>query len=377
MSDFDLIQHRDHEAVVFCSDKASGLRAIIGIHDSTLGPALGGCRMKPYASEEEALSDVLKLSRAMSYKSSMAGLNLGGGKTVVMLNDPKEKTPELLKALAERISLLRGSYIGAGDVGSNTDDLRIMRQYTPWVTGLAREDGGLGDSAILTSLGVFMGIRAAVKEKLGKEDLDGVRVAVQGAGKVGFMLLSHLLSAGCKVYLSDPNAQALQHVKEAHPEVILCNPQELYNQTVEVFSPNAIGGVITDDIARALNAQILAGGANNPLATEEGPQILQQRGILYAPDFVINAGGVIMVACEIEKKPFDEAQRQTEAIYDTTLRVFDYAKQSNLLPWDAARRLAEQRIEKTRAVKDAAPSKNAGDKKSGNGSSTGKKPALC
>lgn len=370
MAYFDLIQRRGHEAVFFCSDQASGLRAIIGIHDSTLGPALGGCRMKAYGSEDEALADVLRLSRAMTYKSSMAGLNLGGGKTVVMLDSPAQKTPELLEALAERINLLKGSYIGAGDIGSNTNDLRLMRQFTPWVTGLAREDGGLGDSAILTSLGVFMGIRAAVKQQLGRDDLDGTAVAVQGAGKVGFMLLSHLISAGCKVYLSDPNESALQMVRDTHPEVMICEPEALYAQPVDVFSPNAVGGVITEAVARTLDAKILAGGANNPLASEAVAQILHERNILYAPDFVINAGGVIMVANEIEKKPFDEAQRQTEAIYDTTLRVFDYAQKASLPPWEAARRMAVERVEKAKAVK--------GSKKGqqGNGSSSGKKPAL-
>jgi glutamate dehydrogenase/leucine dehydrogenase len=365
MGYFDLIQRRDHQAVVFCSDASVGLRAIIGIHDTTLGPALGGCRMKRYASEEEALMDVLRLSRAMTYKSSMAGLNLGGGKTVVLLDDPKDKTPELLQSLAEHINLLKGTYIGAGDVGSNTNDLHTMRQFTPWVTGLAREDGGLGDSAILTSLGVFMGIRAAVKEQLGRDDLDGVRVAVQGVGKVGFLLVSHLLSAGCKVYISDPNRDAMQHVKDSHPEVTICTPEELYGLDLEVFSPNAIGGVITEDVAKSLNTKVLAGGANNPLAAEPVAQILHDRGILYAPDFVINAGGVIMVACEIEGKSFDQAQRKTEAIYETTLRVFDYAKKHDVLPWEAARILAVQRIETTKA------------QKKDNGKGTGKAPALC
>jgi glutamate dehydrogenase/leucine dehydrogenase len=215
-----------------------------------------------------------------------------------------------------------------------------------------------------------MGIRAAVKQQLGRDDLDGTAVAVQGAGKVGFMLLSHLISAGCKVYLSDPNESALQMVRDSHPEVMICEPEELYARPVDVFSPNAVGGVITEAVARTLDAKILAGGANNPLASEAVAQILHERNILYAPDFVINAGGVIMVANEIEKKPFDEAQRQTEAIYDTTLRVFDYAQKASLPPWEAARRMAVERVEKAKAVK--------GSKKGqqGNGSSSGKKPAM-
>jgi leucine dehydrogenase len=357
MAYFDLIQRRDHEGVVFCSDPSVGLKAIIGIHDTTLGPALGGCRMKRYASEEEALMDVLRLSRAMSYKSSMAGLNLGGGKTVVMLDDPSQKTPELLKSLADRISLLKGSYIGAGDVGSDTHDLKIMRQHCPWITGLAREDGGLGDSAILTSLGVFMGIRAAVKEKLGRDDLDGLSVAVQGAGKVGFLLISHLLSAGCKVTVADPNPTAVQHVLDTHPEVKVVTLEELNTLEVDIFSPNAIGGVINETVAKNLNTKILAGGANNPLGAENVAPILHEKGILYAPDFVINAGGVIMVACEIEGKSFEQAQRKTEAIYENTLRVFEYAKTKDVLPWEAARLLACERIENTKKQRLETPKK--------------------
>ena len=349
MSNFDLLARRGHEGVFFCSDPDTGLRAIIAIHDTTLGPALGGCRMKAYSSETEALTDALRLSRAMTYKSSMAGLNLGGGKSVVILDSPSQKTPELLKAFAERISLLKGNYIGAGDVGSDTDDLRIMHQVSPYITGLAKEDGGLGDSAILTSLGVYRGIQAAVKEKLNKDDMDGLKVAIQGAGKVGYHLVEHLLNAGCTVYISDISEKALAHVKDNFPAVNVCDSLQLYDKEVDVFSPNAIGGVVTEGVAYGLKAKILAGGANNPLASEHIGKILSKRGILYAPDFIINAGGVIMVACEIEKQSFEEAQKKTEAIYDTTLRVFDYAKHNELLPWDAARELAVKRIEETQA----------------------------
>ncbi len=364
MSYFDLIVRRNHEAVIFCSEPKVGLKAIIAIHDSTLGPALGGCRMKGYTSEEEALKDVLRLSRAMTYKSSMAGLNLGGGKSVVILDNPAQKTPELLRAFAERINLLKGSYIGAGDVGSDTRDLHIMHECSPWITGLAKEDGGLGDSAILTSLGVFMGIKAAVKERLGKEDMDGLKIAVQGAGKVGHLLVGHLLEAGCKVYISDINQKALQQVKDEHPEVEICDSLSLYDKEVDVFSPNAIGGVVSEGVAYGLKAKILAGGANNPLAEASVAKILHERGILYAPDFVINAGGVIMVACEIEKQSFETAHQKTLGIYDTTLRVFEYAKQQGMQPWDAAKQLAVKRIEEVKKAK-------------GSAKGTGKTEALC
>jgi leucine dehydrogenase len=349
MTYFEMIQKRGHEGVFFCSDPEVGLRGIIAIHDTTLGPALGGCRMKAYSSEAEALTDVLRLSRAMTYKSSMAGLNLGGGKSVVILDRPEQKTPELLKAFAERIALLKGNYIGAGDVGSDTHDLHLMKQHCPYITGLAKEDGGLGDSSILTSLGVFKGIQAAVKEKLGRDDLDGLKVAIQGAGKVGFHLVEHLLNSGCKVYMSDINEKALQHAKEVYPSIEICDSLQLFDKEVDVFSPNAIGGVITEGVAHGLKAKILAGGANNPLGDEKVAKILHQRGILYAPDFVINAGGVIMVAFELEKLSFEAAEKKTLDIYNTTLRVFEYAKSHNLLPWDAARELAIKRIQEAQA----------------------------
>lgn len=349
MSYFEMLQSRGHEGVFFCSDPETGLKAIIAIHDTTLGPALGGCRMKAYASEAEALTDVLRLSRAMTYKSSVAGLHLGGGKSVVILDKPERKTPELLKAFAERINLLKGNYIGAGDVGSDTNDLRIMRQHCPSITGLAEADGGLGDSSILTALGVFRGIQASVREKMGRDDLDGVKVAIQGAGKVGFHLVEHLLNAGCSVYISDLNQRALAQVRDTYPTVHTCDILKLYDQEVDVFSPNAIGGVITDDIAHALKAKILAGGANNPLASEKAAKILHERGILYAPDFVINAGGVIMVACEIEKLSFEAAKEKTLGIYETTRRVFEFSKQAHMLPWNAAQKLAMNRIEEAQS----------------------------
>jgi len=347
MGYFESIEKNDHEQVVFCSDKKSGLRAIIGIHNTTLGPALGGCRMKRYQSEEEALNDVLNLSRAMTYKSSLAGLNLGGGKTVVMLDHPEQKTPELLTALAKRIDALRGTYIGAGDIGSDTRDLRIMKQSTRWVTGLAEEDGGLGDSAILTSLGVFMGIKAAVKEQFGSTDLTNIRVTMQGAGKVGYKLLEHLLHAGCQVWLSDVNENALIRIRQDFPIVNIVSPEELLTIEADVFSPNAVGGILTPALAKKLPVGIVAGGANNVLTDESSGEALKERGILYAPDFVINSGGVIMVACEIEQLGFEVAEERTKALYERTLDVFRVAKEENITTQEAAILLAKRRIEAT------------------------------
>jgi leucine dehydrogenase len=348
MGYFELIQEFDHEQVVFCSDRETGLRAIIGIHDTTLGPALGGCRMKHYASEEEALGDVLRLSRAMTFKSSMAGLNLGGGKTVVMLDHPEQKTPELLKALAERIDNLKGTYIGAGDIGSDTRDLRMMKQVTPWVTGLAQEDGGLGDSSILTSLGVFMGIRAAAKDRLGRDNMEGLRVALQGVGKVGYNLLQHMVEADCQVWVTDVSEAALKRVKLDFPSINVLPHDELLNLEVDVFSPNAVGGIVTPELAQTLKVSIVAGGANNILSDETAGLILKERDILYAPDFVVNSGGVIMVACEIEQRSFEEAHALTEQVYERTLDVFKVAREEDVTTHEAARRLALRRIDAAR-----------------------------
>ncbi|MFM7469506.1 MAG: Glu/Leu/Phe/Val family dehydrogenase [Vampirovibrionales bacterium] len=341
---FELIQQVDHEAVFFVSDKTTGLRAFIALHNTRLGPGLGGIRMKAYPSEQAALEDVLLLSKAMSYKNAMAGLNYGGGKALMILDKPEDKTPERLEALARRIDLLKGSYYGAGDIGSTTDDLRIMKRVTPYFGGLAQEDGGLGDSSTLTGLGVYLGMKAAFKAKTGSDSLAGKTVAVQGAGKVGFHLMSYLVKEGALVKTSDVNSQALQYVKAQLPQVEVVTPHALFETPVDVFSPNAVGGVITEDLAQTLQTQVVAGGANNPLATEQAGVILQHRDILFAPDFIVNAGGVILIASEIEGKTYEQAKAHTETIYDNTLRVLEYAKAHSMLPHKAAIALAEKRI---------------------------------
>jgi len=349
---FEMVAKRNHESVVFCSDDKLDLRGIIAIHDTTLGPALGGARMKSYTCEDEALMDVLRLSRAMTYKASAAGLNLGGGKSVLILRPGQEKTPELLKAFADRIQMLGGTYIAAGDVGSNTHDLKVMRSRTKWVAGLAEADGGLGDSAILTSLGVFMGLKAAVKHKLGTENLSGVKVAVQGTGKVGHLLVGHLLEHGCEVVVADSNVESVIELTREFPQVKSVAADEIYYQDVDVFSPNAIGGLLTEAVANKMTAKIVAGGANNPLDGEHTAKILHQRDILYAPDFVVNAGGIIMISCELEHLTFARAKTMTEGIYDKTLSVFHFAEDNDLLPWDAAKTMAVDRIHKYRATLD-------------------------
>ncbi|MDX2085036.1 MAG: Glu/Leu/Phe/Val dehydrogenase dimerization domain-containing protein [Candidatus Melainabacteria bacterium] len=341
---FDLIREREHEAVLFLSDPETGLRGFIGIHNTVLGPALGGCRMKAYASEEAALRDVLQLSEAMTYKASMAGLHYGGGKTVLMIDHPENKTPEMVAALAKRIHLMGGSYYGAGDIGSTTDDLRIIKQHTPYVGGLAQQDGGLGDSATLTALGVYMGIRAAVAERLGRDDLDGLSVAVQGIGKVGFYLTEYLLKAGCRVVASDTNQQAIAYMQARYPQVEIASSETILTQPVDIVSPNAVGGVITEAVVRQMTAKIVAGGANNPLASPSLDAALMERNILFAPDFVVNSGGIILITYEIENRSLEEATRKTEGVYETTRQVFEAARVANAPTWHTAVRLAKQRI---------------------------------
>jgi glutamate dehydrogenase/leucine dehydrogenase len=341
---FELIQQADHEAVFFVSDKASGLRAFIALHNTNLGPGLGGIRMKAYPSEQAALEDVLLLSKAMSYKNAMANLHYGGGKALMILDKPEDKTPERLQALAHRIDLLQGRYYGAGDIGSTTDDLRIMKRITPYFGGLAQQDGGLGDSSTLTGLGVYLGMKAAFKAKTGSDVLAGKTVAVQGAGKVGYHLMSYLVKEGAKVLTTDVNTQALSEVKNHLPQVDVVSPEALLSSPVDIFSPNAVGGVITEAVAQNLQAQVVVGGANNPLATEQAGVILHERGVLFAPDFIVNAGGVILIASEIEGKTYEQAKAHTETIYDNTLRVLEYAQAHDMLPLKAAIHLAERRI---------------------------------
>lgn len=346
---FSAIQQYDHEAVLFVSDKETGLRGYIGIHDTTLGPALGGCRMRAYANEHEAFTDVLALSRAMTFKAAAADLNLGGGKTVLIMDTPQHKTPERLHAFAERLNLLQGRYYGAGDVGSTTEDLRIIREKSPFVAGLSEKDGGLGDSAQLTSLGVFLGLKAAVKDHLKRDMLDGVTVAVQGTGKVGYFLMQRLLAEGAIITATDTVESALNHVRETLPQVTLVSPEALNDADVDVFSPNAVGGLLTATVAKNLKAKIVAGGANNPLTNEGVDQILHERGILYAPDFLINSGGITVIASEIQGLTVQQAEQRVMAVYERTLNCFEMARSQNLLPWDAARKMAMDRMATRRA----------------------------
>lgn len=345
MSQFQMIQADGHEGVLYCSDKESGLRAFISIHNTVLGPGMGGIRIKQYPSEDAALKDVLDLSRAMTYKNAMAGLNYGGAKSVIIADTHTEKTPEMLRAFAHRMNLFRGTYVSASDVGSTAEDLNIMREICQWVPCKPKEIGGLGDSSPLTSVGVFEGLKASVKFATGKDSVEGLHVGIEGVGKVGKGLAKHLLNAGAKVTVSDVYQPAVDAFVAENPQVNAVSVDELPTLDLDVFSPNGIGGTITEAVASNLKAKVVCGGANNPLASHAVAELLSSRGITFAPDFVVNAGGVITIAAEMDGQDWAYAEKKTLEIYGTTMRVLEHAKESGLLPLNAAISLAQQRID--------------------------------
>ena len=343
---FGQISFDHHEQIVFCHDKDTGLKAIIGIHNTVLGPSLGGTRMWNYTSEWEALNDVLRLSRGMTYKSAVSGLDLGGGKAVIIGDAKKDKSPELIKAFARYVDSLSGRYITAEDVGTTTADMDLIHSITPHVTGISESLGGSGNPSPVTAYGVFMGLKAATKFKFGSDDLNGKKVLVQGIGNVGETLVKHLTNAGALVTITDLNQERVEEVSKKYNTSIFTG-DDLYTLDVDIYAPCALGATINNDSISKLKAQVVAGAANNQLAEEAvHGKMLQEKGIVYAPDFLINAGGIINVFGEIAKYSSDEAIRRTENIFNTTLDILNYAKEQNVTPNQAAMKLAEQRIEK-------------------------------
>ena len=334
-----------HEQVVFCQDKPSGLRAIIAIYSTALGPALGGTRFYPYASEDDALHDVLDLSRGMAYKNALAGLDLGGGKAVLWGDPEQIKSEALLRAYGRFVESLHGRYITACDVGTYVQDMDIIAKETRHVTGRSVEHGGAGDSSILTAWGVYQGMRAAAEHQFGGPSLGGRTVGVAGLGKVGKYLTAHLLEDGAHVVATDVSPRALDWVREKYPQVSLVDDtQALITSDIDVYAPCALGGALDDDTVPALRAKIVAGAANNQLAHPGIEKLLVERGILYAPDYVVNAGGVIQVADEIEGFNFDRAKLRATRIYDTTRQILRLADAEGVPPAVAADRLAERRM---------------------------------
>src|SRR5579875_622943 len=335
----------DHEQVVFCRDAPTGLRAIIAIYSTALGPALGGTRFYPYRSEAEALADVLNLSRAMAYKNALAGLDLGGGKAVI-IGDPAElKSEALLRAYGRFVQSLGGRYITACDVGTYSEDMDIVARECRHVTGRTVAHGGAGDSSVLTALGVFQGMRAAAEHAWGSPSLAGRVVAVEGVGKVGSRLVDHLVSDGAAVLVHDVSDAALGRVRAAHPEVtVVGSREELVCAAADVYSPCALGGSLDDATVAALRVRVVCGGANNQLAHAGVAKLLAEREILYAPDYVVNAGGVIQVADELDGFSFDRARARAEQIFGTTRQILAAAEREGVPAADAADRLAERRM---------------------------------
>ncbi len=341
---FGQVSFDDHEQIVFCQDKDTGLKAIIGIHNTVLGPALGGTRMWNYTNEWEALNDVLRLSRGMTFKSAITGLNLGGGKAVIIGDAKTQKTPELMRKFGEFVHSLSGKYITAEDVGMQTEDMDTVRDVTPYVTGISESRGGSGNPSPVTAYGVYMGMKAAAQYKYGSNNLSGKKVLVQGIGHVGETLVDYLTKEGALVTIADINQNRLEEIGARYGAKIFNGP-DLYSADVDIYAPCALGATLNDDTVYKLNAAIVAGAANNQLADEnKHGQILQERGILYAPDFLINAGGIINVYAEIEHYDKAEAMRRTENIYNTTLEIFDFALKNKTTTQQAALTIAQNRI---------------------------------
>lgn len=346
---FGQLSFDNHEQIVFCNDKDTGLKAIIGIHNTVLGPALGGTRMWNYNSEWDAVNDVLRLSRGMTFKSAITGLNLGGGKAVIIGDAKTQKTPELMLKFGEFVHSLSGRYITAEDVGMATSDMDLVRTVTPYVTGISEEKGGAGNPSPITAYGVFMGMKAAAKYKFGSDVLEDKVVYVEGIGNVGEALVEHLSNEGAKVVISDINESRLQEVSDRY-SVDIYRGNDLYAEPMDIYAPCALGATVNDTTINKLKAKVIAGAANNQLANEvTHGAMLQTKGILYAPDFLINAGGIINVYAELENYGKQEIIRKTENIYNTTLEIFSKAEVSGMTTHQAALTIAQTRIEARKA----------------------------
>ncbi len=334
-----------HEQVVFCQDRQSGLRAIIAIYSTALGPALGGTRFYPYPDEDAALSDVLNLSRAMAYKNALAGLDHGGGKAVIIGDPARLKSEALLRAYGRFIESLSGRYITACDIGTYSEDMDIIARECGYVTGRTVPNGGAGDSSVLTAFGVFQGMRAAAEHSWGRPSLEGRLVGVEGVGKVGRRLVTLLVEAGAAVVVCDVDPGAVSRVVAAHPAVLeAASRADLLARDLDIYAPCALGGALDDDTVATLRASIVCGGANNQLAHPGIEKLLADRGVLYAPDYVVNAGGVIQVADERSGFNFERAQARAERIFGTTRQIFALAGTEGVPPAVAADRLAERRM---------------------------------
>lgn len=344
MEIFTSMEEYDYEQVVFCQDKNSGLKAIIAIHDTTLGPALGGARMWTYDTEADAIEDALRLARGMTYKNAAAGLNLGGGKTVIIGDPKKDKNPEMFRALGRYIQGLNGRYITAEDVGSTVDDMDIIHMETDFVTGTSLGSGSSGDPSPVTAHGIYKGMKAAAKEAFGDDSLEGKTIAIQGVGNVAYKLCGYLHKEGAKLIVTDINKVAVQRAVEVYGATAV-DPADIYDVDCDIYAPCALGATINDQTIPKIKAKVIAGSANNQLKSSKHGDLIYEQGIVYAPDYVINSGGVINVADELNGYNRERAMKKVETIYDSLTKIFEISKRDNIPTHIAADRMAEERIE--------------------------------
>lgn len=341
---FGVPSFMDHEQVVFCYDKATGLKAIIAIHNTTLGPSLGGTRMWNYQSDAEAINDVLRLSRGMTYKAAISGLQLGGGKAVIIGDARKDKTEAMFRRYGQFIESLGGRYITAEDVGTSVADMVNVRKETKHVSGLPESNGGSGDPSPVTAYGVYMGMKASAKEMWGNDSLSGKKIIVQGVGHVGENLVRLVTEEGAKVFISDINKEQLAHVNKLYNAEVVDN-STVYDIDADIYAPCALGATVNTENLDRLKVSIISGAANNQLADENiHGRMCAEKGILYAPDFLINAGGLINVFSELKGYNRNAALDQTKHIYNTTLEIFAKAKKESITTIEAAKKIAEERI---------------------------------
>lgn len=349
---FDLMQQMGHEQVVFCHDPHSGLNAIIAIHNTTLGPALGGTRLWNYNSHDEAIVDALRLSRGMTFKAAISGLNLGGGKAVIIGDAKNIKSEGLWRRYGKFVNSLNGKYITAEDVNTSAQDMEYISLETDFVTGVPEYMGGSGDPSPFTAYGVFVGMKASAKKMWGKDSLEGKKVVVQGVGHVGQYLVGHLVQEGAQVYVSDINTEKLKQTIDKFRNVEVVEGSKIFDMQMDIYAPCALGATVNNESINAMKCPIIAGAANNQLADENvhGPMLVQ-KGILYAPDFLINAGGLINVSAELDGYNRERVMGNVEKIYDRTLEIFNLSDTEKIHTQAAAMRLAERRLQDIANVK--------------------------
>lgn len=344
---FTYMEKYDYEQLLFCQDENSGLKAIIAIHDTTLGPALGGTRMWNYESEEAAIEDALRLARGMTYKNAAAGLNFGGGKTVIIGDSRKDKNEAMFRAFGRYVQGLNGRYITAEDVGTTVEDMDLIHQETDFVVGISPAFGSSGNPSPVTAFGVYQGMKAAAKAAFGTDSLAGKVIAVQGVGNVAYALCHHLHKEGAQLVVTDINKTAVQRaVDEFGAKAV--DPNDIYGVECDIYSPCALGATINDDTISQLKAKVIAGSANNQLKDTIHGDKIHEMGIVYAPDYVINAGGVINVADEMSGYDQERALKKVEMIYDNIARVIEISQRDSIPTYVAADRMAEERIEMMR-----------------------------